>query len=184
MYIYMYIYIYIYIHISIIYIYIYIDNFPFLRLMATLVQMMPCLRVRRALNAADAATSLARGQHRMRINLRKARSISIHQDARKSLLAIRFLSCDSSLICSSGLLGVFNMAAKFDMTAKNIKQATLDIVSNTCTERRADSPNAPKAYTLRPYCDKALVRHVSQRPRSSARLAGILSSTSPSCSRS
>jgi hypothetical protein len=145
---------------------------------------MPCLRVRRALNAADAATSLARGQHRMRINLRKARSISIHQDARKSLLAIRFLSCDSSLICSSGLLGVFNMAAKFDMTAKNIKQATLDIVSNTCTERRADSPNAPKAYTLRPYCDKALVRHVSQRPRSSARLAGILSSTSPSCSRS
>ena len=52
------------------------------------------------------------------------------------------------------------MAAKFDMTAKNIKQATLDIVSNTCTERRADSPNAPKAYTLRPYCDKALVRHV------------------------
>jgi hypothetical protein len=75
------------------------------------------------------------------------------------LLAIRFLSCDSSLICSSGLLGVFNMAAKFDMTAKNIKQATLDIVSTACTER-ADPPNAPKAYTLRPYCDKALVRHV------------------------
>eukprot|EP00969_Alexandrium_andersonii_P365100 15465483-Alexandrium_andersonii.AAC.1 len=61
-----------------------------------------------------------------------ARSMSLHQDARKGLLAVRFQSCDDKLVPSFGLMGAVHLRS-FGSDAMAIQSATTAILRSACT---------------------------------------------------
>lgn len=65
----------------------------------------------------------------MRSALAKAKVIALHQDCRKGMLAVRYVSVDSNLQVSKGVLGCLNLK---ECDALGLRDATIKIVHDAC----------------------------------------------------
>ena len=82
-----------------------------------------------------------RAMNRKRI--KASRAMALHQDGRKQWLAIRYSACGQDLKARVGVLGVANLPRNYTLDALGIRQATIDIVKQLCTSKRAP-----------PYCNE------------------------------
>ena len=67
--------------------------------------------------------------------LREAKSIALHQDGTKGIIAVRFTSCGDSLEPYSGLLGVCNLAEHYNLKADGIQSGTMQIISDATSNK-------------------------------------------------
>ena len=92
--------------------------------------------------------------------LKSSRVVSLHQDARKGRLAVRFTCCGPKLKPKVGFLGSASLTSKFSTDAGGIKQAIVHIVHEFCTPlRRPPMINLSRTSTS---CDTSLVAHLRQ----------------------
>ena len=70
---------------------------------------------------------------KVRDALSRSMCISIHQDKRDPLLAMRFISCDSKLNITKGVLGGIDVTTVKSKGSLGLRDATLKILQSICT---------------------------------------------------
>ncbi len=92
-----------------------------------------------------------------RRGLRRAKTISLHQDATKGVIAMRFLAAGEDLEPQGGLLGMCNLAKFYGLSACDIKTGTLYLLKAACVYGH----NAP-CTSRQGKLDEALHQHILQ----------------------
>ena len=90
--------------------------------------------------------------------LRKAESITLHQDAQKGRLALRVQTCGADLAPASCFLGTANVVKDYTNNSEGIAQATLTVIKDHSTPRSC--PPHVHGNRPEPVLDVGLMTHI------------------------